>query len=169
MLEPQIIHAMAAYNTYANGVLLEAAAQVRVNELTRTASPSRGSLLVLIHHMLAVEAHYLAACRQQRFVWDPLAYPGVPELQALAARLGQEAEQFIAGLGEGEASQEVPLQLAGNTFHFPIWQLLLQAYLHSSQHRGELSILLSNLGHPLAISDPIARFAMESAQPWPWS
>ncbi|MFN8455860.1 MAG: hypothetical protein U0401_14540 [Anaerolineae bacterium] len=40
--------------------------------------------------------------------------------------------------------------------------------LHSAQHRGELSILLSELGHPLLIDDIIVRFTEESGQSWPF-
>ena len=38
-------------------------------------------------------------------------------------------------------------------------------FMHSAQHGGELSILLSALGYPLPIDDIIVRFTEERGQP----
>jgi uncharacterized damage-inducible protein DinB len=45
--------------------------------------------------------------------------------------------------------------------------LMLQSLIHSVHHRGELSIVMTGLGHPLPTLDIILHFARESGQPWP--
>jgi uncharacterized damage-inducible protein DinB len=45
--------------------------------------------------------------------------------------------------------------------------LLAQAFVHSTHHRGELSIVLSHLGHPLPTLDIIIPFVTWSGQKWP--
>jgi uncharacterized damage-inducible protein DinB len=40
--------------------------------------------------------------------------------------------------------------------------------MHSTHHRGELSIVLTELGYPLPTLDIIVHFAEQSGQAWPW-
>jgi uncharacterized damage-inducible protein DinB len=49
----------------------------------------------------------------------------------------------------------------------PLWLLLMQAFVHSTLHRGELSIVLSNFGHPLPTLDIIIPFIEWNGQIWP--
>jgi uncharacterized damage-inducible protein DinB len=49
-----------------------------------------------------------------------------------------------------------------------MWQLLVQAFVHSTHHRAELAILLGQMGHPLPTLDILIHFAQQSGQPWRW-
>ena len=50
------------------------------------------------------------------------------------------------------------------SFNFPVWQIVLQVYNHSMIHRGELSILLTELGHPLPNMDILIQFGEQTGQ-----
>ncbi len=69
---------------------------------------------------------------------------------------------------DADLDRQVQVTLRGRPFQFPMWQLLSQAFVHSTHHRGELSIVLTELGHPLPTLDIIVHFAKESGQAWPW-
>jgi uncharacterized damage-inducible protein DinB len=58
--------------------------------------------------------------------------------------------------------------MGGQTLRLPVWQLLIQGFLSSTHHRGELSIVLTQLGHPLPTLDIIIHFVEQSGQTWPW-
>ncbi len=68
---------------------------------------------------------------------------------------------------EEELQRELDVTIRGEPVHLPVWQLLLQAFIHAVHHRGELSILLSQIDHPLPTLDIILHFVEESGQDWP--
>jgi len=153
------------YNAYANSLLMDAVAQLDDEALSREFSPSHGSVRKLLLHMLGTEASFLAVCRG-----EPISRPNLStaaDIRDSLERLGEGATGFIASLSDEDLAREVTVKLiGGRPFRFSIGQLLLQAFLHSTQHRGELSILLSELGHPIPNLDIIIHFAELSGQPW---
>lgn len=168
MIDQPILFSLAKYSAYANRMLLETAANISTTQLENTPSPSRNSVLQLIEHMLATEGHYLALCQEKRFKFIRAEYSTIENLRALSGRLGANFQQLLEALSEEDLGRVLDVNIGDYAFRFSIWQLLLQTLMHSAQHRGELSILLSSLGHPVPISDIIVRFAQESDQPWPW-
>ncbi|MDO9121852.1 MAG: DinB family protein, partial [Anaerolineaceae bacterium] len=62
----------------------------------------------------------------------------------------------------------VDIPIGEHPFKLARWQLLTQSLLHSAHHRGELSIVMTGLGHPLPTLDAIIAFIHESGQTWPW-
>jgi uncharacterized damage-inducible protein DinB len=158
--------ALYTYNSYANHLVLDGVAQLSENEFTRESSPSHGSIRGLLLHMLRCEAGFLAACQERQF--------GAPDLSGLAdirrswTELDREQQDFIASLTESDLARDVQVELAGHPYHFPLWQLLVQAFVHSTHHRAELTILLGQMGYPLPTLDIILYFMQQSGQPWPW-
>ncbi len=78
------------------------------------------------------------------------------------------SNKTFASLTEGDLARDMTIQLRDHSFLFPMWQLLAQAFVHSTHHRAELAILLGQMGHPLPTLDIIIHFAKESGQEWPW-
>lgn len=157
--------ALCAYNAYANHLVLATAERLSADELTRASSPSHESVLNMLRHMLAVEANFLARCQG-----TPIERPDLPTLADLArfwSEVEQSTQYFIAAQSDDDLAHEVvPFQ--DRPLQFPVWQLLVQACLHSTHHRGELSVVLTELGYPLPTLDIIVHFAEQSGQVWPW-
>ena len=156
--------ALCAYNRYANRLMLETVERLTADELTRESSPSHGSVQQLLAHMLAAEASFLARCQERSL--ERLDLSTLADIRRHWGEVGRATEQFIASQADADFARELNSQLGGHPFHFPIWQLLTQAFMHSTHHRGELSILLTALGHPLPTLDIIVQFAEQSGQPW---
>jgi uncharacterized damage-inducible protein DinB len=156
--------ALSAYNAYANHLVLDIVERLTGDELTRPSSPSHESVLKMVWHMLAVEANFLARCQG-----TPIERPDLPTLADLVrywAELEQAAQDFIAARTDDDLKREVVA--FSQPLRFPIWQLMLQAFMHSTHHRGELSVVLTELGYPLPTLDIIVYFAEQSGQAWPW-
>jgi hypothetical protein len=51
------------YNHYANSLLFESADLLSEEDLTRSSSPSHGSVLGLLQHMLGTEVYFLLECQ----------------------------------------------------------------------------------------------------------
>ena len=167
-MEKVVLLALSEYNAYANRVLLETAAQVSAKDLEDVQSPSRENVLNLIRHMTLVEAGYLAQLQGIPLNMDREAVSTLQGIADLAARTGAGLKDYLSLTSEKELLQTGEVMIGGHPFRFPPWQMLLQVFSHSAAHRGEMSILLSEMGYPLPVQDMIVRFAEESGQDWPW-
>ena len=160
--------ALYDYNLYANRLMLDVAAQLTEDELVRESSPSHGSVCALLHHMVACEAFFLATCRGTTDLkYNSSELSGLDDIRRNWDELGHEQRDYISSLRENDLVRDFPLTLRGRPYHLSMWQLLIQAFVHSTHHRGELSIVLIELGYPLPTLDIIQYFFQQSGQQWP--
>ncbi len=167
-MDRDILLALYAYNAHANRLVLETAARLTDDEFSRQSSPSHQSVRTLLVHMIGSEAFFLKLCQGQPLPASPDVPPTLAEIQGYTSQLPGEQESFLRSSDEAGLEREITFQMGGQTLHLPVWQLLVQAFVHSTHHRGELSIVLSHLGHPLPTLDIIIPFVTWSGQKWPW-
>jgi uncharacterized damage-inducible protein DinB len=167
-MNPDGLLALYTYNAYANDIVLETAAHLAEDELTRQSSPSHGSVHALLVHMLECEAFFLSCCQGQPPAGcDRAGLSGVAGIRRCWSSLAQTQREFITALDENDLRREILLPFGEGQPHLSLWQLLVQAFVHSTHHRGELSIVLSGLGRPLPTLDIILHFFAQSGQEWP--
>ena len=82
-------------------------------------------------------------------------------------QLAKESLAYLAASDDNDLGKEIKIATRGKPLHFFKWQALVQAFVHSTHHRGELSIILTELGAPLPTLDILIQFARESGQHWP--
>jgi len=157
---------LSSYNGYANRLVLETAGKLNEPDLVKEFSPSHGSIIKLLHHMLDVETFFLFVAEAK----TPLKRKpsNLADLCENWQQLDAERLNFISDLNETDLARIVEVPLGSQSMRFTTSQILLQSLLHSTHHRGELSILLTQLGYPLPTLDVIIQFAQQSGQPWPW-
>ena len=156
--------ALYVYNAYANHLVLDGMEQLAEDEFTREPCPSHGSIRRLLLHTLECEAWFLALC-QGRQIGD-LDLPTLADICHCWSNLECEQQAFIGGLTENDLAREVTVELRQNPRHLLVWQLLVQAFVHSTHHRAELGILLGQMGHGLPTLDIIIHFIRQSGQTW---
>jgi uncharacterized damage-inducible protein DinB len=166
-MEQSMLAALYAYNTYANQLVLETASRLTEEEFTQHSSPSRDSVHVLLRHLLMTETFFLESCRECTLLAELGQQVALADLQRYQQQLAQEQFAFIATLFDADLQREIDFQIGSQPLHLPMWQLLMQAFVHSTHHRGELSIVLSQLGRPLPTLDIIIPFIEWSGQVWP--
>jgi uncharacterized damage-inducible protein DinB len=154
--------ALYTYNAYANQLVLDGLAQLSEDEFARESSPSHSSIRGLLLHLMECEAWFLATCRERTLEEPDL--PTLADIRHYWGDLEREQRTFIASLTENDLARDLSIQLRDRSFHFPMWQLLAQAFIHSTHHRGELAILLGQMGHPLPTLDIILHFMQQSGQ-----
>jgi uncharacterized damage-inducible protein DinB len=165
MLNRDALRTLDDYNTYANNLVLDSAAQLSEADLSAEASPSHGSIRRLLLHMLAVEAGYLASCQARIVERSDLA--SLPDIRRYWGEVTQRRRTYLDQLDEAELARAATITLGRQELRFPVWQMLLQAFTHSAHHRGELALLLGQRGHAPPTLDVIVYFARQSGQPWP--
>jgi uncharacterized damage-inducible protein DinB len=165
-MEKPFLTSLARYNSYANGILLETAAKIPYGTLESTSSPSRHSALTLLKHTFDTQVFFLAQLQGKGYESRMKSLTSMEEIQAYVKHNQAEFEAYVNTLDNEAFAREVEVTLGGQTFRLRIGEVLLQVFMHSAQHRGELSILLSSIGYPLPIADIIAQFIEESGQVW---
>ena len=157
------------YNSHANTLVLQTAVAMDESALTAQASPSHGSVLALLTHMLTSEFFFLA--RSEGKPVNPKSAPDKTlALHEIILAFGQVADErlkYLNWVTDEKLLEVVEIPLNGTPYHLARWQLLTQSLAHSAHHRGELSIVMTGLGHPLPTLDPIITFINESGQHWP--
>jgi uncharacterized damage-inducible protein DinB len=166
-MQIEILRSLYAYNAYANRLVLDTAGQLSEEEMVRECSPSHGNVLNLLLHMMGCELYFLKTCQQQpmpqREGEKPLT---LDEIRSFWEGLAREHEEYLGAVDETTLQQEVTVEFPGRFYHLPRWKFLVQAFVHSAHHRGELSIVLSGLGYPLPTLDIIIPYIEESGQAW---
>ncbi|MBI3173563.1 MAG: DinB family protein [Chloroflexi bacterium] len=159
--------ALYAYNAYANRLVLDTAEKLTADEFTRKSSPSHDSVRGILAHMLECEAYFLSLCQGLPILVEEAGLPNLPSIRRTWDELEQQQVDFLRALSDANLTRPVQMQIRGRQLVFPIWQMLTQAMIHSTHHRGELSIVLTELGYPLPTLDIIGHFIQQSGQEWP--
>jgi uncharacterized damage-inducible protein DinB len=166
-MESSMLATLYDYNAYANQLVFETAAHLTEEEFTQRSSPSRESVQVLLRHLLMTETFFLESCLERALLPELDQQVTLADLQSYQQQLAQEQLAYIQMLTDTDLQREIDFQIGPQPLHLPLWQMLIQAFVHSTHHRGELSIVLSQLGHPLPTLDIILPFVEWSGQTWP--
>jgi uncharacterized damage-inducible protein DinB len=167
-VEANLLLDLSGYSDYANQMVLAEASKLDQTDLRRQVTPSHGSVWNLLLHMLVVESFYLHAAQGRNGESDNSSPISLPDVTLAWDLLASERRAYIASLVSGELGQATPFELGGSTLTLPRYQLLLQGITHSQHHRGELSVVMTELGYPLPTLDCIIFFVRESGQTWPY-
>jgi uncharacterized damage-inducible protein DinB len=79
---------------------------------------------------------------------DPHAFPTSATLYQHWLVIDQAAQAFLAGLDEAALAMiRAYINSQGEPNRYPIWQMLYHQANHAMQHRSEIALLLTQLGH----------------------
>ena len=169
-LDRSALTVLHKYNSHANTLVLDTAVALDETAFTTTSSPSHGSVQGLLTHMLMVEFFFLA--RSEGKPINPKSAPEkaltLPEITITFKQIEEERQKYLAWVTDEKLDEVIEIPIHEIPFRLPRWQFLTQSLIHSAHHRGELSIVMTGLGHPLPTLDPLILFVRDSGQQWPW-
>jgi uncharacterized damage-inducible protein DinB len=145
-----------AYNRWANRRVLDAAARLSPEQLSRDLGSSFPSVRETLAHVLAAEWVWLTR-------WRGSSPPGLPEswdlssLEVVRAQWAEvEADQraFVEGLDEAALDRVVAYRdTRGTPYENPLGQLLRHVVNHSTYHRGQVITMLRQLDAEAVATD----------------
>jgi uncharacterized damage-inducible protein DinB len=145
-----------AYNRWANRRVLDVAARLSPEQLSRDLGSSFPSVRETLAHVLAGEWIWLTR-------WRGSSPPGLPEswdlssLEVVRAQWAEvEADQraFVEGLDEAALDRVVAYRdTRGDPYENPLGQLLRHVVNHSTYHRGQVVTMLRQLGAEAVATD----------------
>lgn len=138
-----------AYTTWASRRLVDAAARLSPEELTRDFQTADGSVVRTLAHVFAADRVWLARLTQAptpQFISE--ADYSLAVLQNDWPALLDRWQQWAAGLTDESAQAVVAYKdMKGNPYSQPLWQLVLHVVNHGTHHRGQVSGFLRVMGH----------------------
>jgi uncharacterized damage-inducible protein DinB len=148
------------YNAWASQRLLEAAAQLAPEELTRDFHTSDKSVLGTLLHVFASERVWFS--RLQGPVRTTFLDPGEDSLARLREAwppVHQDWKNWAATLTDQQALGELSYRdMRGNPYSQPLWQVVLHVVNHGTHHRGAVSGFIRAMGHTPPPLDLIAYY-----------
>jgi len=148
------------YSEWASRRLLDAAAAIPAEHLTRDFKTSDGTVVNTLAHIFAAERSWLA-----RVQGSPPAVFISPEDRDLATlqkswpALFDRWKQWAAPMTDQQALADISYRdLSGNSWTTPLWQILLHVVNHGTHHRGAVSGFLRAMGHQPPALDLIAYY-----------
>jgi len=153
------LRSLAAYNRWANTRLLEMAAALNIEELDRDLRASFGSLHGTLIHILWGERSWLHLWQNGVFLPKPVPgeYPDFASLRSAWTDHENAYALYLHGLTQ--ADLDAPRAVGANTY--TLGELVQHILNHSTYHRGQVTLLLRQLGHEPRSTD-YRRFLTEA-------
>lgn len=156
-MTPEFFSTLYAYNDWANREVVRAAARITPEQYAQQVSAGWGSVRGLLTHLLNADRIWMARWRElpaEGLSVADDAYATPFELLEPWEAVMAERQAYLAGLTVDDLHTTIHYQsLRGPACAELRWQALFQGANHGTDHRGHLSILLTEYGQPPAPLD----------------
>jgi uncharacterized damage-inducible protein DinB len=158
MTTPQTCRLFARYNSWMNGKIYAACAEL--DDAARKAD--RGAFFKSLHgtldHILLGDRIWMSRLTGNDYPRGPIGtelYPDFEDLAAARRAMDAEIEAFAEGLTPDWLSQPLSWTSAldGTNRSHPRWLLVTHLFNHQTHHRGQATTLLSQLGIDIGSTD----------------
>jgi uncharacterized damage-inducible protein DinB len=143
--DPSVLTTLFAHNTWANLKLLDFCERLSDQQLDTTAIGGFGSIRDTLRHIVGAEVSYVERVNG-KLPAAPIApdqFPGVAVLKDAVRWAGDELLQLaLSARKNTSVRQRPPRQL----FEYKLASLLVQAITHSTEHRAQISAIITQLG-----------------------
>lgn len=152
MSKLELIRHLYAYNEWANGHLLDVAAELDTGQLAGPQGASFESVLGNMAHLAAAQVNWLERWRtgvntestvEMGESWKTLA-----DLRQGFAGSHAGLSAYVGKLSEADVEGDLTYRDSrGAETRLPLWQLMTHVANHGTYHRGEVAMALTALGH----------------------
>ncbi|HET6846699.1 MAG TPA: DinB family protein [Anaerolineales bacterium] len=155
------------YTYWANRRYLAVAEGLPQKQLLQQHGHSWGSVQSVLLHMLSSETVWLRRWNgdsPSRHL-DPNDYPSLAAVKEKWLTVEREMQAFIGRQTEDSLAREISYtNFSGNTYHVPLWQMLMHVPNHETHHRGELAAMFALMQVPHPEEEAIQYFLDLSGQ-----
>ena len=158
MLTKDDLGRLLEYTTWANRRVLRAAAALKVEDFKRDLGGSHGGVRGTLAHTLSAEWLWLERWKgvSPARLLDEGEFPDVVALSERWRAVNAHRDFWFRGLDEAAFAEPVRYRsLEGKPHEVPLGQLVQHVVNHSSYHRGQVAVLLRQLGVAAASTDMV--------------
>lgn len=138
------------YNYWANDRLFQVILQLNQEEYTQPVAGGYGSIRNTLVHVLSTEWGWLSRCGGQERGPSLNAedFPTVESLIEEWAAVEKYVREFLSGLVDVDLERTIKYKgKGGRKCSMPMGELLHHSIIHGAHHRGQVAILLRELGY----------------------
>ena len=143
------IQVLYDYNKWANARVLDAVSKLNSEQFTRDLENSFRSVRETLVHTLSAEWIWLERWKGIS-PKSMLAATELTDVQAIESRWGiveSERAEFIRSLTPERLQTVISyVNTRGQTFAYPLWQMMVHVVNHSTYHRGQITTLIRQVG-----------------------
>ena len=168
-MTPDEMRLLYDYNAWANHRTLDACAALTDEQFTRHIESSFPSVRETLVHILAAEWVWLERWNGHSPVkaeWDAFSQPftGLASIRAFWEGHERKQMDFVAGITPERLSRAQDFRtLDGTPYSTPLWQMMQHLANHSTYHRGQVTMMLRQLGAKPVSTDLIAFYRQRAA------
>jgi uncharacterized damage-inducible protein DinB len=148
-MDAERLRALYEFNRWANATVLGAVSALRPEEWTRDLGNSFPSVRDTLVHILWAEWIWLSRWKggSPKLMFDPTEFATVDLLRTRWLEVEHEQVEFVAGVSEESLRTVIEyVNTRGESFAYPLWQMLQHVVNHSTYHRGQVTMMLRQLG-----------------------
>jgi uncharacterized damage-inducible protein DinB len=145
----QLLQQFAAYNIWANKILLERISQLSDEQINKEIISSFPGIYKTVLHMMDVESIWWQRLKLAEHVDFPSqTFKGnFAELSGLLLQLSQQWEDWVRKANEVNINHVFAYQNSKKElFKQPVYEVLLHLFNHQSYHRGQVVTMFRQLG-----------------------
>jgi uncharacterized damage-inducible protein DinB len=137
------------YTAWASRRMLDCAAKLSTEELTRDFKTSDKTVLNTLVHVFAADRIWLVRVHGN----SPAIFVSPEDRQLSTIQqewplLQQSWKEWVAPLTDQDVQAKIPYRdIKGNSWEQPLWQILLHVVNHGTHHRGQVSGFLRAMDH----------------------
>jgi len=169
-MDVERIRALYEFNRWANAELLDAVSALRPEQWTRDLKNSFPSVRNTLVHILWAEWIWLRRWKgvSPKSVFDPTEFATVDLLRTRCLEVEREQADFVTGLNEESLKAVIDyVNARGESFAYPLWQMLQHVVNHSTYHRGQITMMLRQLGATPVATDLLVFYDVMSRRATP--
>lgn len=147
-ISADVIRLHLEYNAWARARLLEAAARLTAEELTRDFGTADGTVLATLIHIYAADDVWLGRVVGEKREWRGKAAIDLGTLIEDWSKVVTGWRDWAAAQTDESLQQAIEFtDLKGKGWRAPLWQVVLHVVNHATQHRGQVAGFLRAMGH----------------------
>lgn len=138
------------YGDWANRKLLAVVSRLSEDEFTRPVGGSYGSVRNTLVHMMNAEWGWLDRCggKKRGSRLDPNDYPTVESVVATWTDVASAVREFFSSLKDDDLERSISYAIEGVAEGSKtVGELMQHAIVHGIHHRGQVALLVRELGH----------------------
>ena len=137
------------YNYWANRRVFDVVSRLTPDEFTRPVAGSYVSIRNTVVHVVSAEWGWLERCggppRGPKL--KPEHFPTVESVLELWSGVETNMRVFLASLSDSDLARDIEFSFGGPMQSRTLGDLLQHAAVHAVHHRGQVALLLRELGH----------------------
>lgn len=142
------------YDEWATAKIFDAAKGLKVEQFDASGPIPHGSIRATLLHVLDVHRGYLSwwdgsLSAQEAYArkFDAADYPDLESIRGVWREVMAQTHAFTRNLTDEDMARYYGTSAPdGSEFGFPLWQMMQHIGNHSTQHRSEIAVMLTEAG-----------------------